>query len=217
MRCSCGAYPPEDARFCHKCGRPLYEPDVFESATDVAPAVAPAPPLPTVREAVINFRNRTAVGVSVMAAAVTLFLLIVLTLAFPSSALVPFLFCGGGFFAALLYAKASGERLSPQNGARMGFMTCLWGCLVMLVFTALMAALIANPDIRHSLQTQMEQLPQLHNSPQMAQTLKILENPSEFVRNLALAVGMTFLIWTLFSMLGGMIGARLSRRTPSRQ
>ncbi len=170
------------------------------------------PPLPSVREAVINFGNKTAVGVSVMAAAVTLFLLILLTLAVPSGVLAPLLFCAGGFLAATLYTRASGEALSPRSGARMGFMTCLWGFLVVLLFFVLLAAAIASPDIRHSLLLQMQQMQQMQNSPQMAQNLKLLENPTDFIAPTIVAVALMFFVWTLLSMLGGMIGARLSNR-----
>ena len=28
MQCNCGATLPQDARFCHKCGKPQYESDI---------------------------------------------------------------------------------------------------------------------------------------------------------------------------------------------
>jgi hypothetical protein len=210
MRCTCGAYPPEDARFCHKCGRPLYESELIEEQPEPESVPKMPPPLPSVREAAINFGNKTAVGVSVMAAAVTLFLLILLLLAVPSGVLAPLLFCAGGFLAATLYTRASGETLSPKSGARMGFMTCLWGFLVVLLFFVVMAAAVSSPDLRHSLQLQMQQ--QMQNSPQVTQTLKLLDKPGDFIIQLVIAAGLMFCVWTLLSMLGGMIGARLSSR-----
>lgn len=209
MRCTCGAYPPEDARFCHKCGRPLYESELIEDEPVPELVVQLPPPLPSVREAVINFGNKTAVGVSVMAAAITLFLLILLILAVPSGALAPLLFCAGGFMAAMLYTRASGERLSAQSGARMGFMTCLWGFLVVLMFTTVLGVAISSPEMRHAMQVQMQ------SSPQAAQTLKILENPSEFITQLIVFVALMFCVWTVLSMLGGMLGARFSKSNPT--
>jgi hypothetical protein len=213
LRCTCGAYPPEDARFCHKCGRPLYESVVVEEETVKAPEPPLPPPLPKIREAVINFGNKTAVGVSVMAAAVTLLLLILLLLAIPNGAAAPLLFCAGGFLAAKLYTRASGETLTPQSGARMGFMTCLWGFLVVLIFVCVFAASISSPDFRHAVQLQMQQM---QSSPELAKTAsKTLDNPGELMTQLAVGVGIMFFIWTLLSMLGGILGARLSNRNPS--
>src|SRR5258708_21315931 len=42
--CSCGAQLPEDARFCHKCGKPQREEIVVEPPP--APPAAAAPPAP---------------------------------------------------------------------------------------------------------------------------------------------------------------------------
>lgn len=214
-RCTCGAYPPEDARFCHKCGRPLYESELIEEEAAEEAEPPQPPPLPKVREAVINFGNKTAVGVSVMAAAVTLFLLILFLLAIPNGAVAPLFFCAGGFLAAKLYIRASGETLTPQSGARMGFMTCLWGFLVLLLFTAIALAGLSSPEGRRVWEMQMQQMPQMkqmQNSPEMAQTLKLFENP---ILLILVGVAFTFFIWTLLSMLGGILGARMSNRTSS--
>jgi len=133
VRCTCGAFPPEDARFCHKCGRPLREDEPEPESVDSPP---PAPPVATPPASVasgiaINFHNRRAVGVSILVAAVTLLLLLPMSVVAPS--LAPVLFAGGGFLASQLYRRGSGEPFTPQNGARMGFMTSLWSFLVLLV------------------------------------------------------------------------------------
>ena len=47
MRCTCGAALPEDARFCHKCGKPQYEEDIARlNAVDEPP---PPPPFTNCR------------------------------------------------------------------------------------------------------------------------------------------------------------------------
>lgn len=216
LRCTCGAYPPEDARFCHKCGRPLYESELTEDEPVIeAVAAAPVlpPPIPSVREAAITFRNKTAVVVSVLSAALTVFIAFILFQAVPSGALVPILFCGGGFLAATMYTRASGERLSPQSGARMGFMTCFWGFLAMSAIVAVFFAAFSQPSVRALVHEQLRQM-QPAQSSQMEQGLKLMENPGAFITELFASFVLSFFMLTLFSMLGGIIGARLSNRSP---
>src|SRR5579884_504964 len=57
--CTCGAKLPEDARFCHKCGKPQRdEPLLAELAAPPPPPPQPAAPPPPPP---ISFRNRAAV------------------------------------------------------------------------------------------------------------------------------------------------------------
>lgn len=207
MRCTCGAFPPEDAIFCHKCGRPLREGHLEEQPASPPPAppvvIAPAPAASSVA---INFHNRRAVAVSIIVAAVTLLLLAPMTMVAPS--LAPLLFAAGGFLASHLYRRGSGEMFTPQSGARMGFMTSLWSFLVLLVLYTMFAAMIATPDTRHMLQLQLNQI---QSNPQAAEIAKILDNPRQFI--LASVEGMfgLFCLWTLLSMAGGMFGASFGR------
>lgn len=46
----------------------------------------------------------------------------------------------------------------------------------------------------------------------MAKTLKSLDNPSDFILNLIFGIAFMFCIWSLLSMLGGIIAAKLARR-----
>ena len=208
MRCTCGAFPPEDALFCHKCGRPLREDQPEQQPVDSPPPAPPVviAPAPVASSAAINFHNRRAVAVSIMVAAVTLLLLLPMSVLAPS--LAPILFAAGGFLASQLYRRGSGEPFTAQSGARMGFMTSLWSFLVLLVMYTLFAAMIATPDTRHMFQLQ---LTQLQSNPQAAEIAKILDNPRQFI--LASVEGMLglFCLWTLLSMAGGMFGASVGR------
>ena len=55
----------------------------------------------------------------------------------------------------------------------------------------------------------------MQNTPEMAQALKLLDKPGEFITQLAITVAMMFFMWTLLSVLGGIIGARMSSRGSS--
>jgi hypothetical protein len=220
VRCSCGAYPPEDARFCHKCARPLSDEDHVLLTTLAAEAVAPVvttsavepPPLPQVVASAINFRNPRAVTVSIMVAVLTLLLLFSLATVAPAS--VPFVFCAGGFLATIVYTRRTGESISAQSGARMGFMTCLWAFVVILLMSCLLVAMLASPEARQAIQQQSSTA--FQGNPQMAdamaKTLKSLDNPSAFIMNLLFGILFMFCMWSLLSMLGGIIAAKLARR-----
>ena len=219
VRCSCGAYPPEDARFCHKCGRPLFEEDdarLSELSSEAAPVAASAPvgppPLPAAVASNINFHNSRAVTVSIMVAALTLLLLF--TLATVAPPVVPFVFCAGGFLATLVYRRRTGESISVQSGARMGFMTCLWAFVVVLLMSCLVVAILASPEARQTIQQQTPTA--FQGNPQMAEamakTLKSLDNPSDFIVNLIFGIVFMFCVWSLLSMLGGILAAKLAGR-----
>jgi hypothetical protein len=214
VRCSCGAYPPEDARFCHKCARPLFEEDqvrLAELASEIAhvPAATPVepPPLPVSVASTINFRNPRAVTVSITVAAITLLLQSTLATIVPP--VVPFLFCAGGFLATVLYRRRTGESISVQSGARMGFMTCLWAFVFM---SCLAVVMLTNPEARQTIQQQTATA--LQGNPQMAQAmanaLKSLDNPADFI--MIFSIVFMFCIGSLLSMLGGILAAKLARR-----
>jgi hypothetical protein len=176
----------------------------------VAPPIEP-PPLPAAVSN-INFRNSRAVTVSIMVAALTLLLLF--TLATIAPPVVPFVFCAGGFLATILYTRRTGESISVQSGARMGFMTCLWAFVVILLMSCLVVAMLASPETRQTIQQQTPTA--FQGNPQMAEamakTLKSLDNPSDFILNLIFGIAFMFCIWSLLSMLGGIIAAKLARR-----
>ena len=127
MRCTCGAVLPEDARFCHKCGKPQYEEDIerlkaFE--TPVETPVAAAPPDVPKTPAHIGFRNGKAVRITLVVAAFSLFALSMIASVAPPLAL-PMLIAAG-FVSVRIYLIRTTESLTPSGGATLGAMTWLW-------------------------------------------------------------------------------------------
>src|SRR2546427_7172180 len=108
-RCTCGAQPPADARFCHKCGRPLREEPTLEQHEEapLLPAALP-PPVPPP----IGFHNGPAVRIALMAGSLA-FLLSILSgqLALPQTFALLWLIAAG-FLAVFLYRRRTGQRLS---------------------------------------------------------------------------------------------------------
>jgi hypothetical protein len=199
QRCTCGAPLPDDARFCHKCGKPQYEEDIARLAPEVPVAAAPVPP-PTTQPRRISFSNSRAVVVSLIVAAVSL--LGLCAAAFIAPLLWPIVLCAAGFAAAMLYKGHSQEPLSPAAGARLGWMTGLWLFLVFAISAGLTSIYLASPNGREALKA-------LPNIPELA---KMLDNPHQFLMSVLASIIPTFFMVTLLPGLGGMLGAKLVTR-----
>lgn len=199
QRCTCGAVLPDDARFCHKCGKPQYEEDIAREAADIPAAVSPPPP-PAAAPPRISFRNSRAVVVSLVVAAVSL--LGLCAAAFIAPLLWPLVLCAAGFAAAKIYKGHSPEPLSPAAGARLGWMTGLWLFLVFAVSATLTSIYLASPGGREALKA-------LPNIPELA---KMVDNPHQFLMSVLASIIPTFFMVTLLPGLGGMLGAKLVTR-----
>ena len=199
-RCTCGALLPEDARFCHKCGKPQYEEDIARLEATVPAPAAPSvsPVLSTSRR--ISFRNSRAVLVSLAVAAFAL--LGIALAALVSPLLAPVVLCAAGVIAAMLYKGQSLEPLSTAAGARLGWMTGLWLFLVVVVCLTVVGLSLSSPSGRELLKS----------VPTNAEVAKMLDNPHDFLMNLPLGIIQTFLMVTLLPGLGGMLGAKLVTR-----
>ncbi|HZS57438.1 MAG TPA: zinc ribbon domain-containing protein [Bryobacteraceae bacterium] len=206
-RCTCGAILPDDARFCHKCGKPQYEEDVARlAAQEMTPAgVRPSvpPPLPT--PSGVSFRNSRAVWITFFVAAVTLFAMIALGFLFPP--LFPIVLCAAGFAATRLYNQKAKQPLSTAGGARLGWMTGLWLFLAVAVMFAMAAIVVANPEGWEQIKTIWAQIPQASKLVSMSQ--------HDFLMQLLIDLPFFFLLFTLLPGLGGILGAKFSRRRPS--
>jgi hypothetical protein len=201
--CTCGAQLPEDARFCHKCGRPQRdEPVLVEEPSEVQPILAPlpmAPPPPV--EAPISFRNATAVRVAVLAG-VPVFLLS--AVAGPLMLAVP---VAGGFFAVYLYRRRTGQRVSVVAGARLGWIA---GIIVFAILTMLLTMLVlmlSQPDLVQNMRDQMAKMSSI-SPEEVTKRIDLLRTPS----SLALVLLDAFLTYTLLTALGGAVGAKFLDR-----
>jgi lysylphosphatidylglycerol synthetase-like protein (DUF2156 family) len=187
---------PADARFCHKCGRPLFEQDV-EPEKPPAPepyAVAPAPPPPE-----ISFRNPLAVRIALI---VSLFTLCVSALSGPLFFLPIFWMLAAGFFSVYLYRRRTGQRLTALSGARMGWITGLFAfLLVMVLFTVIVVAL-SDPTVATAF---MEQLKSRGSGIDAQQAVRAFRSPAGIAQGL---LGF-FVVCGILPTLGGALGAKL--------
>ena len=162
----------------------------------VAPARSEPPPLPVAK---IGFRNRRAVVVSLLVAMLTLMVMPLLVSVIPPAFIALPLFGLAGFLAAFLYSRQSGEQVSAQGGARIGFMTALW---LFLVIVVLMAIVLTVPDVRNQM---MEQI-SAQTTPETQALLKMFQDPRQFATLLGAELVIVFVLVTLPSIVGGILG-----------
>src|SRR5258707_1344256 len=136
--CTCGARLPEDARFCHKCGKPQRDEPLLRE-----PEPAP-PPLPAIQAAApppsIGFHNTTAVWIA-LRVAFLMFLLCLVSGIFSFVWLV-----AGGFLAVYLYRRRTGTPLSVRSGAHLGWLAGTFGFLMAMIVMTLMVLAVSEPD-----------------------------------------------------------------------
>lgn len=206
--CTCGAQLPEDARFCHKCGKPQrdepllvadQENDQPEASSILAPL--PSAPPPPAEPPPISFRNATAVRVAVLAG-IPVFLLS--AVAGPLTLAVP---VAGGFFAVYLYRRRTGQRVTVLAGARLGWIA---GIIVFAILTMLLTMLVlmlSQPDLVQSMRDQMAKMSSI-SPEEVTKRIDLLRTPS----SLALVLLDAFLTYTLLTALGGAVGAKFLDR-----
>jgi hypothetical protein len=201
--CTCGARLPEDARFCHKCGKPQREEPLLAAESELSstpeplPATAPAEAPETAR---INLRNGFAVRAALLAGVAAFFL------SAPLGALGLVVMIAGGIFAVYLYRRSTGQRLTVANGAKLGWITGLFLFVLLLITFTLSAAL--EPGFFDQLQAEAARRSALP-AAEVERVVALLRTPAGIF---VLILGM-FLSSTLPPAAGGAIGAKLLGRS----
>ena len=196
LRCSCGALLPEDARFCHKCGKPQYEEDIARLNAAEAPSPSPLPVAQPVVSAQppsrIGFKNRRAVRITLAVAGFSLLAIsIIANLAPPL--LFPIL-VGAGFTSVRVYLSRTAENLTASGGAALGAMTWLWLYLLEAIGTAFVVFTAQGREIVKALK-----------SPELAQ---LVDDPQKLVPTLILFL----VIGAVSGAVGGVLAVRWQPR-----
>jgi hypothetical protein len=198
-KCTCGAQPPDDARFCHKCARPLYDyvaADVVEAPAIPEVVAAPAPPPPGV-----SFRNGTAVRIGLVSA---LLIVLVSAILLPPLDLLrmPVAF-GGGCFAVWRWVRRTRQHLSMRDGARLGWIAGVFAFVFIAGATTIMLLVMMSPDFAAEVK---QQAPNAAMQSAIVAVQKM--GPGELIIGLAGA----FIFFTALPTIGGAISARLLNR-----
>jgi hypothetical protein len=208
LECTCGARPPADARFCHKCGRPLYE----EPVPEVEAAPPPPPPPPPVFEPpapAISFQNGMAVRIGFLVAGIAMFASNFLALLGGIFQVIAFLFlpAGAGILSVWLYNRRSGNSLSVRDGARLGWITGVFCFVILTVMTTLVFAFAGTGGIANAYQTHAQKsgIP----NADIERGIGILQDPASAVPFLLIVLFTSFMMFSTASSIGGAIGAKM--------
>ena len=223
--CTCGTRLPDDARFCHRCGRPLFaEPppevdaavpgfhrsgEIEHSADDLRAIAAasgqPEGPVP------ISFHNANAVRAGFVTAVIIWVLMIIPLGGVAGLFLKLFVLLGGGVLAVLFYSRRTGQVLTVAAGARLGWITgVLFYVIWILFFTVTILLLQENGGLMEAYRKQLLE----SNAPAdtIQQVTEIMQSPKLFGAVMVLMLGLIFVAFTLPMILGGAVAAKALER-----
>lgn len=191
-KCTCGAVLVENARFCHRCGRPVFELTAAEQE-ELQPAPPPAPkiviapqPLP------IGFSNPIALRVAFLMS-----LGIMLVEMLPVVNYLFFLWwMAAGWGGVRLYRRLTGWRLTVSAGARLGSLTGVFAFVSMAVVFSLTMVSSAGRDM-------LDQM--VKQDPRMSE---VVNNPATLGAVLLMVMVMVFAMVVGMCAAGGALGAK---------
>jgi hypothetical protein len=195
--CSCGAELPDNARFCHRCGKPQREED----------AGAQPPPIVVQPEAAlrpaINFGNPAALRIALLCASISALLNSIPIVSFGCC----LWFLGAGFFSVFLYSRRSGLMLSVGEGARMGWMTGLFNFVLGVVFIALTLVLTRGGGLHEAFRKSMSRVPATDDATRQVMEF-LTENPVGLSIMVLTYLFLALLVTLSLTIAGGALGAK---------
>jgi hypothetical protein len=210
----------EDARFCHRCGKPTFEaPEAAEESSaenvDTVAAAERSELQPELLSAAlaadISFANGAAVRVSLLVAALAVLIFVPLAQAAGLSlAGVLLLTLASGLLAVFLYQRRTGATLSLRQGARLGWITGVFiFALFLVLFTISLIPAIESGDFAKIPDEALQgKLP----AADLERVKEVLANPVLLSISILFFMAIYFVGATVLTSLGGMLGAKFLRR-----
>jgi hypothetical protein len=118
-----------------------------------------------------------------------------------------------GFLSVVLYRRrCPATHLTAGMGARLGALTGALGFGVLAAILALWTAVRSGKEIHDALLNYIQQYAAHSSDPHMQQVMEIFNTPEGFTFIMILTLIMTLIAFTIFSSLGGAVGAFLLYR-----
>jgi len=206
QRCTCGATLPEDALFCHRCGKPQRELLAADPESEPAPVVPPPIPVGPVALAMpapIGFHNGPAVRIALLAGVLSIIVLMVTGQISILQVLMPLWLIAGGFFAVFLYRRRTGQQLTPLSGAHLGWLSGIFGFLIMTVIMTLIAVAMSEPSAVSTLRTQWS------GAGRSEADFNVMIDAFHSPVKIAAILSMILLLFSILPAFGGALGAKL--------
>lgn len=212
--CTCGAKLVEDARFCHRCGRPVTveaareeeERERAEREQTAAPVAAELAGEKQAEAGATSLRADLVLRTGWAAAVLSQLGMMATGLA-GAQVLAPLVLLFGGGYAVHLYRRRSGSALNVLQGMRLGWFAGLFSFVLVLIFFTLSIAVISTN--RDALKAAAESAPAGGMAREAVEQLqRTLDKPGDMVGQLAVS----FVFLTVCSAAGGAIAARLLAR-----
>jgi hypothetical protein len=196
---------PEDARFCHRCGKPQREEDAaLEPAAPAAPPVQIQEiPKPYRPDPTIGFRNPLTVRIALFASLIGFILFGVIGQVSQVLSLLAML--GAGTLAVNLYKRRTGLPVSLRGGIHIGWITGVFAFIAAMILVTIMAVALTDNNFASIFQTQ---LGARSNQEIAKQVLDTLRSP----RGLAEILVSFFVACAVLPVVGGALGALIGRR-----
>ena len=111
-----------------------------------------------------------------------------------------------GVLAVFLYRRATGQRVTPLNGAHLGWICGIFGFVIVVIMLTMIAVALSEPSAVSAMHDQLKG--QGISEADVTQLLNVLHSPAGIAGGLL----MFFLLFTVLPVFGGMIGAKLLDR-----
>jgi hypothetical protein len=195
--CTCGTQLVEEARFCHKCGRPTS--GEAELPPEVSRIILTPPVLPPIVDTQVSFANPVVLRIAFAAAAISILLDSMLVVLFIIWAM------GAGFMAVWMYRKRTGLPVSVISGAKLGWITGVFSFVISTILLTT-TVVLSGEDFRNQVTAVWSR------DPNYKQLLSTFQDPATFATFIIFALFFFFLLLSLASVAGGALGARFSNK-----
>jgi hypothetical protein len=122
----------------------------------------------------------------------------------------PVWFFGAGFLAPFAYRKRTGQPLSMRNGARMGWITGVFGFLITTIIITLNELISSGAGLSAALREQVRNMPA--GDPNMQRAVDMLQTPLGVGLLMVFAFLFFFALTLALCTAGGALGARIAQK-----